>query len=126
MSARWLPGIWLRKRWASEEHVVCMEDGKVVRSNAVREHPDGLWNVGLFNCIKGSPWDPQATGIEQGDLDKERPAAGEPPKAPVITEATPTSRPPVRRAKIMKYILDDVNVGYTDGFFLMFLCQAWR
>ena len=38
MSARWEPGIWLGKRFASEEHIVGREDGSVVRSGAVKLH----------------------------------------------------------------------------------------
>ena len=39
MSARWGAGIWLGKRFASEEHIIGCEDGSVVRSGAVELHP---------------------------------------------------------------------------------------
>ena len=43
MTARWLPGVWLGKRFSSEEHIVAMDDGKVIRSRAVRSLPEEYW-----------------------------------------------------------------------------------
>ena len=55
MVARWLPGIWLGKRFGSEEHVVCLENGQIAQTGTVRDHPDGLWDKEFFGRIRGSP-----------------------------------------------------------------------
>ena len=39
MMERWLPGIWLGKRFTTDEHVVGLENGKVVRTRSVRQRP---------------------------------------------------------------------------------------
>ena len=64
MTPRWVEGVWLGKRFTSEEHIVSLASGKVVRSGTVRPHPEVAFDVELFNAIQGAPWDPQATGVE--------------------------------------------------------------
>ena len=58
MSARWQKGIWLGKRFATEEHIVGTESGVVLRSGAVKAHPETQFDSSLFDGILGSPWDP--------------------------------------------------------------------
>ena len=36
MVPRWATGTWLGKRWNSDEHLIGMEDGAVVRTRGVR------------------------------------------------------------------------------------------
>ena len=62
MAPRWIRGIWLGKRFATEEHVVTMPDGSVVRSPAVKPHPEGMWDRDLFDKIRGSPLIPSGQG----------------------------------------------------------------
>ena len=59
MTARWLPGTWLGKRFNSEEHIVATENGKVVKARAVRlVEPHEQWCVEKVIGVKGVPWDP--------------------------------------------------------------------
>ena len=36
MMERWVPGVWLGKRFTTDEHVIGLENGKVVRTRNVR------------------------------------------------------------------------------------------
>ena len=69
MDARWRTGVWLGKRFASEEHIVGAADGTILRCGAAKPRPDETFNRELFDGIRGSPWNP--TGKEGQD--------GEPP-----------------------------------------------
>ena len=54
------------KRWSSDEHIVRLADGKVVRGRDARPEPDDrAWDVQLFNAVKGTPSNPGAS--EDGD-----------------------------------------------------------
>ena len=68
MAPRWGRGIWLGERFATEEHVISTAAGNVVRSAAVRPHPEKMWDRELFDRVKGVPWDPsgRALGDESG------------------------------------------------------------
>ena len=96
MEARWLPAVWLGKRFATDEHVVAMENGTVVRTGAVREFPGEAFEKELLDKIVGTPWDPRGSGQEQGGADRENPRAGDVPQAPVV-EPTPMALPSARR-----------------------------
>ena len=41
MAARWHEGLWLGKTFASDEHIVSMPNGDVVRARSVRYFPEG-------------------------------------------------------------------------------------
>ena len=62
MSARWAKGMWLGKRFTSEEHLIAMTGGLVAVSEAVRDHPEVVWDSQLFDGVVGVPWDPLAKG----------------------------------------------------------------
>ena len=111
MGARWLPAVWLGERFATDEHVVAMEDGTVVRTGAVREFPGDVFDKELLDKIIGMPWDPRGSGHEQGGADREQPRAGDVSQAPVV-EPTPMAEPNVRRLVITHEIIK--KVGYTD------------
>ena len=68
MEPRWMKGVWLGKRFGTEEHIVTM-DGKVVRSPAVKVHPEGEFDADLFMDVKGVPWDPSGERGETADGD---------------------------------------------------------
>ena len=36
MAERWLPGMWLGKKWSSDEHVVALSSSKAVRARDAR------------------------------------------------------------------------------------------
>ena len=62
MQERWKEGVWLGKRFALEEHIVLTQNGKVVRSPAVKVHPARPWSREefdkvKFDKVKGVPWD---------------------------------------------------------------------
>ena len=62
MAPRWLPGTWVGKRWNSDEHLVAMEDGAIVRTRGVRIRPvQDTWSVKKVGEICGKPWDPIGT-----------------------------------------------------------------
>ena len=58
MQARWAKGIWLGKRFATEEHIIATTDGTVARSGAVKLHPEIEYDSELFDGIIAAPWDP--------------------------------------------------------------------
>ena len=60
MSPRWARGLWLGKRFTSEEHLIATADGLVALSGDVRDHPDIVWGSQLFDRVIGVPWDPLA------------------------------------------------------------------
>jgi hypothetical protein len=63
MTERWVPGIWLGKRFLSDEHLVGVEDGSVCVSSSVRLMPDSeSWSVDWVNKILGTPWCPKGSG----------------------------------------------------------------
>ena len=63
MTERWVPGIWLGKRFLSDEHLVGIEDGSVCVSSSVRLMPDSeSWSVEWVNKIRGTPWCPKGSG----------------------------------------------------------------
>ena len=62
MTERWIPGVWLGKRSSTDEHVVGLDNGKVVRTRSVRQRPtEDMWNSEEVNKVKGQPWDPSIT-----------------------------------------------------------------
>ena len=102
MDSRWIKGVWLGKRFGIEEHIVSMPDGSVVRSPAVKIHPDGEFDREMFDSVKGVPWDPSGVrGESDGGEAVEVP--GDIPKNVVNEE---TKAPPVSRAVIInrKYL----------------------
>ena len=73
MEPRWAKGLWLGKRFSTEEHVVATAEGVVIRSSAVRPHPELEYDSYLFDRLIGLPWDPTGKGEELSpeDLQKE-------------------------------------------------------
>ena len=64
MEPRWLKGLWLGKGFGTEEHIIATPEGSVVRSCAVKMHPEHQWDSHLFDSIRGTPWDP--SGLQAG------------------------------------------------------------
>ena len=60
MGARWMKGIWLGKRFTTEEHILATTEGLVAVAGAVRAHPEVTWDSQLFDGVIGVPWDPLA------------------------------------------------------------------
>ena len=58
----WVQGVWLGKRFTTDEHVIGLENGKVVRTRNVRPKSlEDTWNMGEIDKIKGQPLDPSVT-----------------------------------------------------------------
>jgi len=63
MTERRVLGIWLGKRFLSDERLVGIEDGSVCVSSSVRLMPDSeSWSVEWVNKILGTPWRPKGSG----------------------------------------------------------------
>ena len=111
MQPRWERGVWLGKQWGTEEHLISTEEGHILRSAAVKPHPEKQWDSALFDGIKGSPWDPLAKNVDKTVVEAER-AAEELPRFTVERSVDPMLSQP-RRAMISPDILD--RVGFSDG-----------
>ena len=68
MGARWEKGMWLGKRFASDEHIISTSAGLVARSAAVKAHPELAFDSLLFDALLGQPWDPEGKS-RVGDQD---------------------------------------------------------
>ena len=105
----WLKGIWLGKRFGIEEHLIGTTEGTIVRSAAVKPHPEIAWDSELFDAIRGTPWNPTC-----------RPVAGEvvpeaqvPPLPRVVIPRSELEVPEPRRAKITRACIR--RFGYSDN-----------
>jgi hypothetical protein len=64
MAERWFEGVWLGKRFHTEEHLVArVSDGVVVRTRTVQAMPNQI-SMEVLNKIAGAPWAP--AGIMKG------------------------------------------------------------
>ena len=108
MKERWGSGIWLGKRWTSDEHLVSMGNGKMVRARDVRPMPDDqAFDRALLLGLRGTPSNPSADDEhEDGDL-------REVPRAPVERPPEPVANPMARRVVIHRSYLQ--RFGYTPG-----------
>jgi len=107
MSQRWMPGVWLGKRYSTEEHVIAMEDGRVVRARAVRSLPAAsMWGKEEVMNVIGVPWKP--AGVVEGDGERL-------PDVPrvIIEETEEVEDVKARGFKILPRHL--VKVGHTKG-----------
>ena len=87
MKERWGTGTWLGKKWSSDENMVSLANGKVVRARDVRPLPDDqAFDKALPMGIRGTPNNPAAAE----DLDDER--IHPIPRAPVARPAVLRSR----------------------------------
>ena len=108
MRERWVLSVWLGKKWSSDEHIVALQDGRVVRVRDVAPEPDEraydkerLWSV------KGTPSNPSA-GIPESDFRRDI------PRAPAPRPESPAEPPVVRRATLKHSYFRD-RYGYTSG-----------
>ena len=115
MKQRWVTGIWLGKAPDTDDHIVSIPGGQVVRARVVQ--PKGaseVWNRKLFDELKGTPSDPQGKWFGS---EEERPAGTEEEvrRIPVPKPAVPIIRapPPARRVPINRRYLE--KFGFTEG-----------
>ena len=112
MIERWLPGIWLGKRFTTDEHVVGLENGKVVRTRAVRQRPvQDMWKMEEVCKVKGQPWDPSLTLTYEKLAEEKYPKAMEPG---TVGESDVNLKTTPRPHAIMKKDLRKAG-GFTPG-----------
>ena len=117
MMERWVQGVWLGKRFTTDEHVIGLEDGKVVRTRNVRPKSlEDTWNFVEIDKIKGQPWDPSVTLTEEKLAQERFPRIEDPrpaeeeyvdmPRSHMITKTDLTKAggwtPGCRKCKAMK------------------------
>ena len=107
MATRWLPGVWLGKKWSSDEHVAALANGKVVRARDVRPFPDGeLYDPQFVLGVAGTPQNPSAiAGVD--DVIREI------PRVPMSRPEGPVTNPVARKAILHKRYFD--KAGYSQG-----------
>ena len=110
---RWLKGVWLGKRWNSDEHIVSIPGGRVVRARAARPHPD-CFDRAEFDAIRGIPCDP--SGLWDGAGERPKGSERDLPRVPQGKVPIPVVEPRVRDFMIRREYLD--RFDFTDG------CQA--
>lgn len=99
MRERWIPGLWLGKRWTTDGHIVSVASGRDVRARDVRLFPkDRAFDREYFNNIVGTPSNPSA--VESADV------LHEVPRAPVQKEDEPTAAPTARRVTLHRSYFD--------------------
>ena len=81
MSARWVPGVWLGKRWEPDEHIVHDDDHGLIKCRAVTmmAREDETWDLAWAMSVRGVPWQWKPN---DSHLDEHQPGAGAPPAAP--------------------------------------------
>ena len=111
MAPRWLPGTWLGKRWSSDEHLVALQNGSVVRTRSVRARPaEDAWNADRIQDIKGQPWDPAGT------LTFEKVIAGNPYRAPDVKPVPKEDEYPSTIPRGFRITEKEIaRAGYTPG-----------
>ena len=108
-----MPGIILGKKFASDEHIVGMEDGSVCVTSSVRLMPDSeSWSVELVNKLIGTPWCPKGRGPGSDD---DAPVEVIPAGGPLDMDHPPTRKPREEGAPRDVYITKEhiVKFGYT-------------
>ena len=78
LAARWHTGVWFGKRFSSDEHLVSMLDGTVVRARAVQAFPvEQRWSKEAVDRVKGMPWAPTGSLTQNAYLRPSLPAPAE-------------------------------------------------
>ena len=114
MSASWEKDIWLGMGFTSAEHILGTIEGKIVRSGAVKAHPEIEWDSELFDATIGSPWDSEGKSRDEPGGEPQR-LADDIPRV-VVPRGADEDAPSVplpRRPLISRDLLD--RYGYTDG-----------
>eukprot|EP00971_Amphidinium_carterae_P283385 5625998-Amphidinium_carterae.1 len=108
MMPRWLSGIWLGKRFASDENILATERGHVVRARGVRSiSQDHLYDETLLEKVVGVPWNTDGQGEEEEEAVRvlPLPLPELPPQAESEWNRAPKA-PRIRREHL-------VRLGYT-------------
>ena len=104
ISERWFSGIWIGLQFSSGEHIVALNDGRVIRARAVQPRPDTIRITReSLNQMKVGPWDPSEV-ITQDSEDRPSPSAEE-------TQPSQRREPVPRSIRITQDRLE--KFGYT-------------
>ena len=105
LKERWIPGLWLVKRWSTDEHVVSAASGRVVRARDVRLFSaDKAFDVNFAKNVVGTPSNPSAVENEETVLH-------DIPRAPVARPEDPVSAPVTRQVILLKAYFE--RFGYS-------------
>ena len=67
-SGDWKTGIWLRRDSETNEHLVSIEDGSVIRSRTVRRFPTpDQFQLAVYRTLKGTLWNIKEGGSARDD-----------------------------------------------------------
>ena len=100
MRERWIPGLRLGKRWATDEHVVSVASGLVVRARDVRLFsPDRAFDLEFVKNVVGTPSNPSA-------MEDEDTTWHDIPRAPVEQDIDPSVLPSARRVILHRSYLE--------------------
>ena len=110
MQSRWISGIWLGKRWGSDEHIVSLPGGRVARARHVKPRADDF-ERDLFDELVGRPSDPSGKWDGAGELP--RGIVPEMPRVPSSRPDPPTEPAKVRATPIQRRYLE--KYGFTEG-----------
>ncbi|CAK0835766.1 unnamed protein product, partial [Prorocentrum cordatum] len=72
INARWDKGIWLGKANVSDEHMIGTPRGRVFARSIARRPGEKRWNKNLFSQIICTPFDPKATLLARGAMNRPR------------------------------------------------------
>ena len=101
VAERWYEGVWLGKRFHTEEHLVARAtDGVVVRTRSVQSLPNAI-SMDLLNKIVGAPWAP--TGVMKGNQEVVCPARLRPEDPVEIYEPFVPQNMKITKAIISKF-----------------------
>ena len=112
MKERWIAGMWLGKRWTTDEHIVATAGGRVVRARDVRLFPpDKAFDISFAQNVVGTPSNPSAVEGEDTVLHNI-------PRAPVARPEDPVSVPVSRQVML--------NKAYFERFWYTANCGKCR
>ena len=61
MDPRWRLGVWLGSRFGSNEHIIGLESGEVVKARNIQaREEEHSWSIEAINWVKGTPSNPLA------------------------------------------------------------------
>ena len=93
MLEKWVQGVWLGKRFTTNEHVISLENGKVDRTRTVQpKSREDTWNLDEIDKIKGQPWDPSVKLTYQRLAQERFPKISDPTPGEEEYDCMPRSR----------------------------------
>ena len=108
VAERFYEGLWLGKTFKSNEDLVNLDDGQVVRSRSTKERPTTVkLTMEMLDKVVAPTWKPTSTISDSQPLDRRTPEEEGDPEVVEAADRTPY------RVKLTKVILE--QVGYTPS-----------